>query len=251
MDLALRILNLADLPSRALRKLRGRRVDYRDVLFQELKGRLGGAKPRRVLEIGPRDGEDTRRLVTLGAEKLVLIDLPNQKANIDKWLPSLSGAPIELIYGNFMYDRAFDALEPFDVIWCTGVLYHNPEQLRFIRQLFDLVAPGGLLVMETATARRPGTRNHNCVEIWYPADKAASRAYHVSANVTHLPSIKAVESWLDMIGFAEVEKSACHRRVGRALAAMRVAYIAKRPVDSMLGNYYSHVGHDFPLGRAR
>ena len=33
-------------------------------------------------------------------------------------------------------------------MWCTGVLYHNPEQLRFVRQLFDLTAPGGHLVLE-------------------------------------------------------------------------------------------------------
>ena len=124
-----------------------------------------------MLEIGPKEGDDTRRLATLGAQNLVLVDLPNQRANIEKWIGDLK-APVELIYGNIMYDRAFDTIEPFDVVWCTGVLYHNPEQLRFVRQLFDLTAPGGFLVLETATARLPGTRDANCVEIWYPPNKA-------------------------------------------------------------------------------
>lgn len=100
--------------------------------------------PRRILEIGPRDGEDTRRLATLGAEKIVLVDLPNQKSKIERWLPTLGKAPIELIIGNFMYDRSFDEKKPFDLVWCTGVLYHNPQQLRFTRQLFDIIRPAGL-----------------------------------------------------------------------------------------------------------
>ncbi|MBT7665825.1 MAG: hypothetical protein HN608_12970, partial [Rhodospirillaceae bacterium] len=49
---------------------------------------------------------------------------------------------------------ALDDLLPFDLIWCTGVLYHNPEQLRMIARLFDWTAAGGHLVLETATAPR-------------------------------------------------------------------------------------------------
>jgi SAM-dependent methyltransferase len=212
---------------------------------------LGGTKPSRILEIGPRDGEDTRRLVTLGAEQLVLVDLPNQKEKISKWLPELGSAPIEVAYGNVMYDRAFDSITPFDIVWCTGVLYHNPEQLRFIRQLFDLTAPEGLLVLETATARRRQMRNENCVEIWFPPNKASSRSYHLSENVTHLPSVKAVQSWLGMFGFVDVVRSSCHRRVTRSLAADRAAFIARRPVNPDAAGYYRHVSHEFPLGRTR
>ena len=251
MDLGSTYRFAADLPGRILRRLSGRNADYRSILFDELISRLAGAKPRRILEIGPRDGEDSRRLVTLRPDKFVLVDLPNQQGRIEQWLPTLRDCPAELVIGNIMYDARFDDMEPFDVVWCTGVLYHNPEQLRFVRQLFDLTASGGLLILETATARRPRTRNENCVEIWYPPDKAAGRAYHVSANVTHLPSARAVYSWMQMIGFTDIEKSACHRAVGRALAADRVAYIARRPRNEGQGIYYGHAGHEFPIGRAR
>jgi SAM-dependent methyltransferase len=248
--LALPTYRLLDLPVRVLRKLRGERPDYRGFLFEDLKRRIGTKTPRRVLEIGPKEGDDTRRLATLGAQNLVLVDLPNQRANIEKWIGDLK-APVEMIYGNFMYDRAFDTIEPFDVVWCTGVLYHNPEQLRFVRQLFDLTAPGGILVLETATARLPGTRDANCVEIWYPPNKAVGRVYHVSNNVSHLPSRKALASWLEMLGFSGIEPSDCHRRVTRALDATRAAYLAQRPLEQERGTYYSHVGHEFPIGRAR
>ncbi len=184
---------LADLPVRIQRRLRGVSVDYRAFLFEDLKQRLAGRTPRRLLEIGPKDGADTRRLATLGAEKIVLIDLPNQQATIEKWLPSIVGANVELVVGNFMYDKSFNSIEPFDVVWCTGVLYHNPEQLRLVRQLFDATRPDGLLVIETATARRSATWNENCVEIWFPPNKPAARKVHLSINVTHMPSARAVE----------------------------------------------------------
>ena len=242
---------LCDLPTRVLRRFRGETVDYRAFLFEDLKRRLAGRVPHRILEIGPRDGEDTRRLASLGADKIVLVDLANQKSTIEGWLPALGSAPIELIIGNFMYDESFNKIEPFDVIWCTGVLYHNPEQLRFVRQLFDATSPGGLLVIETASARRSATRNENCVEIWFPPDKSAAQKVHLSTNITHLPSARAVESWLHMIGFTEIERSQCHRRVSRGLAATRVAFTATRKSEAETGIYYGTRGHKFPIGRAR
>src|SRR5262249_44080319 len=126
MDIGSAYRSIADLPVRLRRRLTGESVDYRDVLFQELVRRLAGVRPKRVLEIGPRDGEDSRRLVTLGPDRLVLVDLPNQEERIRTWLPGLEGAAVELVVGNVMYDPRFGSIEPFDVIWCTGVLYHNP-----------------------------------------------------------------------------------------------------------------------------
>jgi SAM-dependent methyltransferase len=240
-----------DLPVRLGRKIFQHRLDYRACLFEDLRARLNGTRPRRILEIGPRDGEDTRRLATIGAEQIVLVDLPNQRARIENWLPELAHDLIKVVYGNIMYDPMFDAIEPFDVVWCTGVLYHNPEQLRFIRQLFDLLTPGGYLVLETATARRRTLRSENCVEIWFPPDKVVSRRYHLSTNITHLPSRKAVGSWLELIGFVDITRSTCHRQVTRSLAATRAAYLARRPSKGEVLGYYSHADHNFPIGRAR
>jgi hypothetical protein len=56
---------------------------------------------------------------------------------------------------------------------------------------------------------------------------------------------------MEMLGFADIEASACHRAVGRGLAAHRAAYIARRRSEEDGKGYYHHVGHDFPIGRAR
>lgn len=237
---------------RVLRALRGwllgERGDYRAFLFQELRERLGGHKPQRVLEIGPKDGLDSRRLLSL-ADRLTLIDLPRREMDNAAWLKELDPARVENISANFMYSEVVLRLSPFDLVWCAGVLYHNPEQLRMIRRLYDLLVPGGLLVLETATVRSDRLREENVVEILYPPSEEVRRRQHLSANVTHLPSARAVRSWLEMVGFRDIAESACHRKVSKAND--RVAYIARKPLDPRDGVYYNLGGETgFVIGKA-
>lgn len=224
--------------------------DYRGYLFDDLVAELGGVKPARVLEIGPKDGKDTARLLSLDPGHLLLVDLEDKKPYIDAWLPALARPNLELRYGNVMYDAWIEALEPFDVVWCTGVLYHNPEQLRMLAKLRALLAPRGVLVVESATARRRSLRDENCVEIWYPPPQGAiKKRYHISSNVTHVPSRKAIESWLHLVGFDGVRLSDCHRQQSRALARTRAAFLARR--GETAGGYYGVGGHDFAVGLSR
>jgi SAM-dependent methyltransferase len=233
------------------RILRLPEVDYREALFQDLVRYLDGVRPARILEIGPRDGLDTRRLLRLAPDRLVLVDLPRRKADNEVWLRELDGAPIEYISANFMYTDAIDGLARFDCVWCTGVLYHNPEQLRMIRRLYDLLRPGGVLALETATIRRRALRDHACVEILYPPSPELCRRFRLSPNITHLPSASAVASWLALIGFEQVLRSACHRQVSAALARNRVAYLARRPARPSDGRYYALDGEEgFVVGKS-
>lgn len=244
------LTRLLDLPARIHYRLSGSVPDYRAVLFQELQALLNGKAPTAVLEIGPRDGEDTVRLLSLGPQRMTLVDLPDKEVRVRKWMQDLN-ISAELIVGNVMYDDECMALGQFEVVWCTGVLYHNPEQLRMVRRLYDLVAPGGFLVIESATARRRATRDENCVEIWHNIDKSVHRANHVSKNVTHLPSRKAIAAWLQMVGFEAIQTSACHRAVTRGLAADRAAFIAQRPLQEKTAGYYSFIGLNYDIGKAR
>jgi SAM-dependent methyltransferase len=230
----------------------GTGADYRAVLFSELRTYLGATAPRRILEIGPKDGQDTRRLLQLGPERLTLIDLPRMKETNERWLRDVDAPALEYISANVMYSDAVQSLDPYDVVWCTGVLYHNPEQLRMIRLLSDLLKPGGVLVLESATIRRRSLRDQNCVEILYPPSEAVKRKYHISLNVTHLPSARAVEAWLGMVGFERIVRAGCHRSASAALARARAAYLATKPVTARSGAYYELSGEEgFEVGRAR
>lgn len=245
------LYRLLDLPGRVRRRLNGGHADYRAYLFEDLMARLAGAPAPRILEVGPRDGEDTRRLLGLEPDVLTLIDLPDKKEKVEGVLGRLGANNVELIIGNLMYDELLEGRDAYDVVWCTGVLYHNPEQLRMLRRLFDLIRPGGHLVLESATARRRGLRNENCVEIWYPPHEALKRKHHVSFNITHMPSRRAIQSWMEMVGFEDVARSRCHRRVGLGLWASRAAFIGRRPSEGQAGAYYTHVDLNYEVGKAR
>lgn len=242
--------SLLDIPARIRYRLRGNAPDYREFLFAELKERLADKVPLNILEIGPRDGVDTARLLSLDPQSLVLVDLPDKEERVRGWMEALNAPALQLIIGNMMYDEACAALGDFDVVWCTGVLYHNPEQLRMVRRLYDFVRPGGLLAIESATARRPRLRDENCVEIWHGVDKSVHRQYHVSKNITHLPSRLAIRSWLEMVGFEDVYTSTCHRKITRGLAAHRAAFVARRPLADAAAGYYSFVGLNYDIGKA-
>ncbi|MGE5505644.1 MAG: class I SAM-dependent methyltransferase, partial [Actinomycetota bacterium] len=159
---------------------------------------------------------------------------------------------IDLRIGNMMYDACFQADESFDLIWCTGVLYHNPEQLRMIRMLFDRLKPNGFLVIESSTARRSRhNADDNVVEIWYPPESnPQSGMYRVAENVTHLPSRKAIWSWLSMVGFDDIRLSECFRRSYPHLAKVRAAFVCRKPVTPVAQTYYNHAGLNYPVGRA-
>ena len=239
------------LRSLAKRMLGYGKPDYREYLFRDFTDYLDGRTPRRILEIGPKDGQDSARLMTLKPDRLVLIDLPAMASQSRTWLATLDPSRIEYISANLMYSPEVDRLEPFDCIWCTGVLYHNPEQLRMIRRLYDKLVPGGVLVLESATVRARSLRAANCVQIVYPPSAALKRKYHISANITHLPSARAIESWLSMVGFERIRLSICHRKVSRPLARTRAAYLATKPVDGEGGRYYTlSDGQGFVIGRS-
>lgn len=225
--------------------------DYRALLFADLRGYLGDRHASRVLEIGPKDGLDTRRLLTLEPRCLTLVDLPRAEAENRRWLADLPSAAIEYLSANLMYDKVVSQLPPYDVVWCTGVLYHNPEQLRMLRRLYDLLVPGGVLVLESATTRNARLRAANCVEIVYPPSDELKRKYHISANINHLPSARAIASWLGMLRFERVTASACHRQVSRALARDRAAFLATRSIDGAAGVYYAlGDAEGYELGRS-
>lgn len=167
------VYHALDLPRRVIRRLTNERRDYRLYMFEHLQSYLGGGKPASILEIGPRDGVDTERLLSLSPERMVQAELPHAREALEKDLAARGILDrVDIRYGNIMYDDVLSDAVPFDLIWCAGVLYHNPEQLRMIARLYDWLAPGGTLVLETATARLFPTRNLKCVEIWHDVPKS-------------------------------------------------------------------------------
>jgi tRNA (mo5U34)-methyltransferase len=209
---------------------------YRVHLFEELKALRSPASPpgTRILEIGPKDGLDSHRLASLQPDELVMIDLPEKRPATDDWRSKIA-CPHRYIERNFMYmsREEYAGLGTFDVIWCTGVLYHNPEQLRFLRKLYKLLNVGGCLVLESATWRgAKRMRDGSYVEIHYP------QTYRNTGTITHLPTANAIKAWLSMVGFTRVHDSRCFENDNRDVIGQRYACLAIKTGADDAGVYY-------------
>lgn len=173
------------------------------VVFNHLQrqGFLDGLKGGRILEIGPKHGEDSRLLATLSPAELVLVDLPEKDTMVREWLPQVSSmCKTTYLERNILYltTGEYEGLGTFDLIFCLGVLYHNVEQVRLLRRLYDLCSMEGRLVIESATTRNRKLAELNVVEIHWP------RTYRNVGTITHLPSRLCIKSWLEMVGFSDV-----------------------------------------------
>jgi SAM-dependent methyltransferase len=183
---------------RRRRESQGERVVFQDLRQRGLFGSLDGA---RILEIGPKHGEDSRLLASLGPRELVLVERPVKHDLVAEWLPEVQTlCPTRLVEADLLDldEAALGKLGQFDLVWCLGVLYHNDEPVGLLRRLYDLCRPAGQLVLETSLTRNLRLARKNVVEVHWP------RTYR-GGRVTHLPSRRAVESWLEIAGFRDVE----------------------------------------------
>jgi SAM-dependent methyltransferase len=211
------------------------RLAYRKYLFDELLINFGKDqfKNKRFLEIGPKEGEDTARLKTLEPKELIMFDLPDKGEENDKWKDNLEDNE-KLYIKNFLYlsKNEYEELGKFDLIYFTGVLYHNPEQLRFIKKLYDKLNINGVLVLESATIRNQILRKFNVVEVWYP------KTYRDTTTITHMPSKNAIKSWLRMAGFSKILDSKCYIHENYDVKNTRYACFAQRLESDKEAVYY-------------
>ena len=208
---------------------------YRKYLYEELIDTFGKNqfKAKRFLEIGPKDGEDTERLRSLEPKEYIMFDLPDKTEFNETWVHTLEKNE-KLIIKNFLYlaNEEYENLGMFDLIYFTGVLYHNPEQLRFIKKLYDKLNFGGVLVLESATVRKRNLRTKNVVEVWYP------ETYRDTTTITHLPSKNAIKGWLKMAGFSKIIDSNCYSHENYNVKNTRYACIAQKLESDTEAVYY-------------
>jgi 2-polyprenyl-3-methyl-5-hydroxy-6-metoxy-1,4-benzoquinol methylase len=216
---------------------------YRPVLFGKLMDLCPKDyfKNKEILEIGPKDGRDSERLSSLQPSKLTMVDLPEKRDLVDTWLEKIT-CPKEYIEANFMYSSLFEP-DRFSLIWCTGVLYHNAEQLRMLRKFYHLLKPDGYLVIESAVTRNQKLSDAMSdvpyVEIHYP------ETYRQTTTVTHLPNEKAINAWLLMSGFEDVHASDCYNAFNSDLIGQRYAAISRK--KKKIGSTYFHKSNKNPL----
>jgi SAM-dependent methyltransferase len=98
-------------------------------LFLKKKTNLFDGKTKKVLHVAPEQCLESRFLKKLG-EDYVTADLNNPRAMI------------KMDIMDIQYDQ-----ETFDVIYCSHVLEHVPDDRKAIREFFRVLKPGGWAIL--------------------------------------------------------------------------------------------------------
>lgn len=106
--------------------------------------------------------------------------------------------------------------------------------------------------MESATTRNPKLMHENCVEVIFPMTPEFKQKNHISSNVSHLPSRKAMRAWMEMVGFENIQDSNCFDSTSAALAKTRAAFLARKPLAGKTGRYYTILkeGGGYEIGKS-
>ncbi|WZO96638.1 methyltransferase domain-containing protein [Isosphaeraceae bacterium EP7] len=113
-----------------------------------LVGRIKAAlKPgARILDVGSGIGGAAFYLAKTYGAKVVGIDLAEEMVTLANENAAKAGVgdSVTTILGDIL---TTEFKEPFDVIWSRDALMHIPDKPRLFKRLFDLMAPGGTLVI--------------------------------------------------------------------------------------------------------
>ncbi len=152
--------------------------------IEDLAGRL-------VLDVGCGNGYHCWRMYGAGAARVIGIDPSARFVMQFEAIRRYAGAaPVDVLPLGI---EALPAeLAAFDTVFSMGVLYHRRSPFEHLRELRELLRPGGQLVLETLViGGGPG-------QVLVPEGR-----YAKMANVWFIPTPDTLISWLRKIGFRE------------------------------------------------
>ncbi|OOF36868.1 tRNA 5-methoxyuridine(34)/uridine 5-oxyacetic acid(34) synthase CmoB [Rodentibacter rarus] len=163
-----------------------------DFKWQRVLPHLAPLKDRTILDVGCGSGYHMWRMLGEGAQMVVGID-PTE----------LFLCQFEAVRKLLNNDRrvnliplGIEQMQPlaaFDTVFSMGVLYHRKSPLDHLTQLKSQLKKGGELVLETLVVEG------DAHTVLVPTDR-----YAKMKNVYFIPSVEALISWLEKVGFNNV-----------------------------------------------
>jgi tRNA (mo5U34)-methyltransferase len=162
-----------------------------DWKWDRIRPHISPLADRRVLDVGCGNGYYLWRMRGEGAACVIGID------------PMVIFLAQFLCCQHFIQDPAvhvlplgvddLPSLPLFDTVFSLGVLYHRRSPIDFLTQLHSQLRPGGELVLETLVVEG------NEQTVLVPQDR-----YAQMRNVWFIPSVAALQRWLERVGFTEI-----------------------------------------------
>lgn len=178
------------------------------VLESDLEGLIDASRFRgaRVLEIGPKQGFHSRWIDrTLHPSMLTMVELPQKRVYAEEWLSELR-CPHEIVYESLIAGRRLLDMPRFDLVFCTGVLYHTVEHFKVLHTLRRLTNPGGLMVFQSSVDL---THDEPVILLkWTDPAQTGSYAH---------PSKRALFMMLEMTGWTGVRHYVDYRPASNAV----------------------------------
>jgi SAM-dependent methyltransferase len=151
----------------------------------------------RVLEVGPKYGVHAGWIDReLQPSELVFSDFESDTHLHAKWVDSIR-CPHRFVYGDLREARKLLELEPFDLVFFLGVLYHSIHHLPLLGLLNRVTKPGGTMFFETTFDPRP--------------DALLRLRWPESGKAKAVPSIQAVRLELAWTGWRSVRRFTGYR----------------------------------------
>jgi len=144
-----------------------------------------------ILDVGCGNGYFGWRMLEAGARCVVGVDptvvFYMQHQALSRYLNTGNGRK------NWLIPLAFEALPgaSFDAVFSMGVIYHRNDPAEHIKRLAEFTRPGGRLVLES-------------IVVADPAGLQPEGRYARMRNISRIPSIEQLQSWMAAAGFQEI-----------------------------------------------
>ena len=144
---------------------------------------------RTVLDVGCGNGYHCWRMLGAGAERVIGID-PSAKFVFQFYaLKQFAGNHLPVDVLPLGIEHMPEKLAAFDTVFSMGVLYHRRSPMDHLRELLQLLKPGGQLVLETLVIE--GAED----QLLVPGDR-----YAKMPNVWFIPSPDMLVNWMHKNG---------------------------------------------------
>jgi hypothetical protein len=152
----------------------------------------------RVLEVGPKYGVHSLWIDrTLEPSEIVFSDFAADSGLHERWTGELS-SPHRFVYGDLRSAEELLELEPFDLVFFLGVLYHSAHHLDLLAMLNRVTKLGGSMLLESTVDSR--------------IDAVVRLNWHASTGKAKaVPTVAAMRTELAWTGWRKVRRFTDYR----------------------------------------
>ena len=151
---------------------------------------LDSLENRLILDVGCGNGYHCWRMLGAGARRVIGID-PSVKFVFQfQAIKNFAGADLPVDVLPLGIEHMPTQLAAFDTVFSMGILYHRRSPMDHLRELRELLRPGGQLVLETLVIEGPEGMT-----------LVPEGRYAKMPNVWYLPTVDTLLSWMRKNGF--------------------------------------------------